>query len=197
MRFLASPVEIVGVNGRITGVRIEHNELVVDSNGGLRSKGIGKFEIIEAGLVMRSIGYRSVPIEGVPFDHATSTINNIAGQVVHPNTGEVVPGEYVVGWAKRGPTGLIGNNKPDSVATVESMLADLPTLQGISDDHRDLSQIEAFLRKRNIDYVTYQNWKILDQYEVACGARQGRPRVKVTTVPEMMAVIHQGRIAGK
>jgi ferredoxin--NADP+ reductase len=193
MRFLASPVEIVGVNGRMTAVRIEHNELVVDSNGGLRSKGTGKFEVIEAGMVLRSIGYRSVPIEGVPFDHATSTINNIAGRVVHPNTGEVVPGEYVVGWAKRGPTGLIGNNKPDSAATVEAMLADLPMLQGISDDQRDLLPIEAFLREQDIDYVTYQDWKILDQYEVARGARQGRPRVKVTTVPEMMAIIRQGR----
>src|SRR5436305_3922372 len=163
MRFLASPAEIVGMNGRMTAVRIECNELVVDSNGGLRSKGTGTFELIEAGLVLRSIGYRSVPIEGVPFDYATSTINNIAGQVVHPNTGEVIPGEYAVGWAKRGPTGLIGNNKPDSAATVESMLADLPILQGISDDHRDLSQIEAFLRERDIDYVTYEDWKILDQ----------------------------------
>jgi ferredoxin--NADP+ reductase len=197
MRFLASPVEIVGVNGRMRAVRIEHNELVVDSNGGLRSKGTGTFETIEAGLVLRSIGYRSVPIEGVPFDYATSTINNIAGQVVHPNTGEVVPREYVVGWAKRGPTGLIGNNKPDSAATVEAMLADLPTLQGISDDLRDLSRVVAFLRERGIDYVTYQDWKILDQYEVACGTGQGRPRVKVTTVPEMMAVIHRGRSAGQ
>ena len=115
---------------------------------------------------------------------------------MHPNTGEVVPGEYVVGWAKRGPTGLIGNNKPDSAATVETMLADLPLLHGISDDLRDLSRIVAFLRERGIDYVTYQDWKLLDQYEIACGVRQGRPRVKVTTVPEMMAVIHQGRLAG-
>jgi len=197
MRFLASPVEIVGVNGRITAVRIEHNELVVDSNGALRSKGTGTFELIEAGLVLRSIGYRSVPIEGVPFDHATSTINNIAGQVVHPNTGEVVPGEYVVGWAKRGPTGLIGNNKPDSAATVEAMLADLPILQGIRDDLRDLSQIVAYLHERDIDYVTYRDWKILDKYEIASGSGPGRPRVKVTNVPEMMAVIHQGRIAGQ
>jgi ferredoxin--NADP+ reductase len=195
MRFLASPAEIVGVNGRMTAVRIEHNELVVDSNGGLRSKGTGTFELIEAGLVLRSIGYRSVPIEGVPFDYATSTINNIAGQVVHPNTGEVVPGEYVVGWAKRGPTGLIGNNKPDSAATVEAMLADVPTLQGIRDDLRDLSQVVACLHERGIDYVTYHDWKMLDQYEVASGSRQGRPRVKVATVPEMMSVIHQGRSA--
>jgi ferredoxin--NADP+ reductase len=193
MHFLASPVEIVGVNKRMTGVRIERNELVMDSNGGLRSKGTGTFELIEAGLVLRSIGYRSVPIEGVPFDHATSTINNIAGQVVHPNTGEVILGEYVVGWAKRGPTGLIGNNKPDSAATVEAMLADLPMLHGIGDDHRDLSQVVAFLRERGIDYVTYQDWKILDQYEVASGVRQGRPRVKITTVPNMMAIIQQGR----
>jgi ferredoxin/flavodoxin---NADP+ reductase len=162
LRFLASPVEIVGVNGRMTAVKIEHNELVVDSNGGLRSKGTGKFEIIEASLVLRSIGYRSVPIESVPFDPATST-------------------------------GLIGNNKPDAAATVEAMLTDLPMLQGISDDHHDLSRIEAFLRERGIDYVTYQDWKILDQYEVARGARQGCPRVKVTTVPEMMAIIRQGR----
>jgi ferredoxin/flavodoxin---NADP+ reductase len=197
IRFLASPAEIVGVDGRMTGVKIEHNELVVDSNGGLRSKGTGSFEIIEASLILRSIGYRSVPIEGVPFDHATSTINNIAGQVVHPNTGEVVPGEYVVGWAKRGPTGLIGNNKPDSAATVGAMLADLPTLRGIQGDLRDPSRMVALLHERGIDYVTYQDWKILDRYEVATGSEQGRPRVKVTAVPEMMAVIHQGRSAGQ
>jgi ferredoxin/flavodoxin---NADP+ reductase len=187
----------VKISSPLTGVKIERNELVVDSNGGLRSKGTGALELIEAGLVLRSIGYRSVPIEGVPFNHATSTINNIAGQVVHPNTGEVMPGEYVVGWAKRGPTGLIGNNKPDSAATVEAMLVDLPHVQGIGDDLRDLSRIVAYLHERDIDYVTYQEWKMLDQYEVASGSGQGRSRVKVTTVPDMMAVIHQGRIAGQ
>jgi ferredoxin--NADP+ reductase len=120
-------------------------------------------------------------------------VNNIAGQVVHPNTGDVVPGEYVVGWAKRGPTGRIGNNKPDSASTVEAMVPDLPTMRGIRDEHRDLSRIEAFLRRRGIDYVTYQDWLILDHYEVTAGVRQGRPRIKRTTVPEMMDVIHQGR----
>jgi len=193
LRFLASPVEIIGTGGRVAAVKVEHNELVVDSNGGLRSKGTGRLEVIEAGLVLRSIGYRTVPIEGVPFDHATSTVNNIAGQVVHPNTGDMVPGEYVVGWAKRGPTGRIGNNKPDSASTVESMVSDIPTMRGIRDDHRDLSRIEAFLRPRGIDYATYQDWQILDNYEITSGVRQGRPRIKRTTVPEMMEVIHQGR----
>jgi ferredoxin--NADP+ reductase len=193
LRFLASPVEVIGVDGRVAALKLEQNELVVDPNGGLRSRGTGKFETIEAGLVLRSIGYRTVPIEGVPFDPATSTINNIAGQVVHPNTGEVLRGEYVVGWAKRGPTGLIGNNKPDSAATVEAMLTDLPLLKGIRDDHRAPSLIEGFFRDRDIDYVTYRDWQVLDEHEVACGRSQGRPRVKVTTMPEMMAIIRQRR----
>jgi ferredoxin--NADP+ reductase len=193
MRFLVSPVEIIGTDGRITSVKIEHNELVPDARGVAQAKGNGTFETIEAGMVLRSIGYRSVPVEGVPFNFKNHTINNVAGRVVQPETGEPVPGEYVVGWAKRGPSGLIGNNKPDSAATVESMLADLETLPGISDDRRDPSQIEAFLRERGVDYVTYKDWKILDQYEIACGAPHGRPRIKLTTVPEMLAVIRQGR----
>jgi ferredoxin/flavodoxin---NADP+ reductase len=193
MRFLVSPVEIIGADGRITAVKIEHNELVPDARGALQAKGNGTFETIEAGMVLRSIGYRSVPVEGVPFNFKTHTINNLAGRVVEPETGEVVAGEYVVGWAKRGPSGLIGNNKPDSAATVESMLADLETLPGISDDQRNPAQIEAFLRERGVDYVTYKDWKILDQYEIACGTPHGRPRVKLTTVPEMLAVIRQGR----
>jgi ferredoxin/flavodoxin---NADP+ reductase len=191
LRFLASPVEILGRRGRITAMKVERNELVVDAYGGLRSKGTGRVELIETGLVVRSIGYRTVPIEGVPFDPATSTVNNIAGQVVHPSTGEVVAGEYVVGWAKRGPTGKIGNNKPDSVSTVEAMVADLPTLKGIRDDHRDPSRIEAALRRDGIDYTTYRGWQVLDAYEVARGASQGRPRVKVTGVPEMLEIIHR------
>ena len=77
------------------------------------------------------------------------------------------------------------------------MLVDLPILQGIREDFRDLSRIVAYLHEKDIDYVTYQDWKILDKYEVARGSEQERPRVKVTNVPEMMAVIHQGRIAGQ
>ncbi len=143
--------------------------------------------------MLRSIGYRSVPIEGAPFDHTTSTLSNCAGRIVHPGTGETMPGEYVVGWAKRGPTGLIGNNKSNAAATVEAVLTDLATLPGISDAGRDLGQIEALLRRRNVDYVTYQDWKQLDRYEVARGAGQGYLRVKVTTTSEMMTIIHQAR----
>ena len=193
LRFLASPVELLGSDGRVAAVRIERNQLVVDPNGGLRSKGTGQFEVIEAGLVLRSIGYRTVPIQGVPFDPATSTVNNIAGQITHPNSGEVTAGEYVAGWAKRGPTGRIGNNKPDSASTVAAMVADLPTLKGIRDDLRDPARVEALLRRRGIDYASYADWRVLDAHEVALGAPQGRPRVKVCAVPEMMAIIRRGR----
>ena len=129
---------------------------------------------------------------GVPFDPATSTVSNIAGQVVHPSTGEAVAGEYVVGWAKRGPTGRIGNNKADAIATVEVMVADLPDLKGVRDDHRHPSRIEALLRRRGIDYTTYEGWRVLDGHELTRGASQGRPRVKVCGVPEMLEVIRRG-----
>lgn len=193
MRFLASPVEILSEQGRITGLKIERNELVTDNSGGQRAKGTGEYEVIPCGLVLRSIGYRSIPIANVPFDETTYTISNIAGRVTNPNSGDTTVGEYVVGWAKRGPTGLIGNNKPDSVATVNAMIEDLPTLPGIAEADRDLAQFPALLRERNVDVVTVQDWKTLDQHEVARGAEQGRPRVKVTTVPEMITVIHAGR----
>jgi ferredoxin--NADP+ reductase len=91
------------------------------------------------------------------------------------------------------PPGRIGNNKPDSASTVDPMVADIPTMRGIRDDHRALSRTEAFLRRRGIDYATYQDGRILDNYEVTAGVRQGRPRIKSTTVPEMMEVVHQGR----
>lgn len=191
LRFLTSPARIESTNGQITSVKVERNELIATPSGGIAASGTGEFEEIEAGLVLHAIGYRSIPIEGVPFDHTTSTIRNRAGRVVLSETGETSPGEFVVGWAKRGPTGLIGTNKSDAAATVEAMLADVPTLQGINDQYRDPKQIESLLHARNIDYVTYQDWKKLDRYEVALGAKRGSPRVKVTTVPQMMTIIHQ------
>ena len=189
MRFLVSPREIIGENGHVKEVKIEKNQLAMDGYGGLRAKGTGVFETIEAGMVLRSVGYRSVSLPGVPFDEGTYTITNIAGRVVNTSDGEPIAGEYVVGWAKRGPSGVIGTNKPDAVSTVTAMIEDLATLPGIRDENRGLDKIEALLRKCKPDYVTWEGWKRLDQFEVARGAEQGRPRVKVTTVPEMLEII--------
>lgn len=193
MRFLVSPVELQGREGQVEFVKIEKNRLVGDHYGSLRARGTGVYETFEAGMVLRSVGYRTIPLKGVPFDDATSTIMNVAGRVVHSSDGEPVDGEYVVGWAKRGPSGVIGTNKPDAVSTVVAMQEDLATLPGIPDENRDLSKIEALLKARGIEYVTYDDWRILDKYEVALGAKQGRPRVKVTSVPEMLEIIRKGR----
>jgi len=187
LRFLASPIEIIAENGKMTAIKIERNQLSVDANGSQRAKGTGEHEIIPTGLVLRSIGYRSMPIEGVPFNDETYTISNLVGRVSHPNTSEPVVGEYVVGWAKRGPSGLIGNNKPDSVATVAAMIEDIETLPGAPES--DPTAIENFLREHGVDFVSIADWQKLDQFEIARGAAQGRPRVKLTTVPEMLRVI--------
>ncbi|HMO57829.1 MAG TPA: FAD-dependent oxidoreductase [Roseiflexaceae bacterium] len=191
LRFLASPVELIGSAGRVTSVRIERNELVPDDRGGLRAQGTGEFELLEAGLVLRSVGYRSIPLAGVPFDEQRAIIPNVAGRVTQGPGGAVIPGEYVVGWAKRGPSGVIGTNKPDSIATVASMVADLSTLRGIADERRSPTAIEQLLKARRSVYFTYQDWKKLDAYELARGIEQGRPRVKVTNVADML------KIAGK
>ncbi|MCG8347514.1 MAG: FAD-dependent oxidoreductase [Chloroflexales bacterium] len=193
MRFLSSPAELIGENGRVSAVKIVRNRLVLDSNGGLRARSTDISETFEAGLVLRSVGYRGVPLKGVPFDENSYTISNVAGRVVHANSGDPIQGEYVVGWAKRGPSGIIGTNKPDAASTVAAMVEDLPSLPGIPDENRDQGAIEALLCQRKLDYVTYEDWKVLDKYELARGTEQGRPRVKVTTVPEMLHLIKQGK----
>jgi ferredoxin--NADP+ reductase len=192
MRFLASPVEILGADSRVVGVKVERNRLVSDGRGGLRAKGTGVFETFDCGMVLRSVGYRGVPLKGVPFDEASFTITNVAGRVVHSASGDPIDGEYVVGWAKRGPSGVIGTNKPDAVSTVAAMIEDLATLPGIPDANRDPAKIEALLHARKPDFITYADWKKLDAHELARGAEQGRPRVKVTRVDDMLAVIKGG-----
>ncbi len=190
MRFLVSPVEVIGdERGRVKAVKIERNRLVQAPDGSLRPKGTGQFETIETGMILRSVGYKGVPLPGVPFNEATGTIPNVAGRVTSQRDGSVVPGEYVVGWAKRGPSGVIGTNKPDAVATVAAMIEDLPRLPEAEGD----GDIEALLLERGVEYVTYADWKFLDAHETSRGAAQGRPRVKETRVEDMLEIIRRGR----
>jgi ferredoxin--NADP+ reductase len=189
MRFLVSPVEVIGEDGHVAAVKIERNRLAQAADGSLRPKGTGEHETLECGMILRSVGYKGVALPGVPFDEASGTIPNIGGRVIGAATGEPVPGEYVVGWAKRGPSGVIGTNKPDAGATVAMMLEDLASLPGAAAD----GGVEELLRERGVDFVSYADWKILDGHETQAGAAQGRPRVKLTSVPEMLEVIHTGR----
>lgn len=188
MRFLVSPVEVLGEGGRVAAVRIEKNALVQSSDGSMRPKGTGQFETLACGMILRSVGYKGVALPGVPFDDASGTIPNAGGRITIGRGGEVVPAQYVVGWAKRGPSGVIGTNKPDAAATVALMLEDVPSLPAAD---RDPELIPALLRERGIDYVSYMGWKALDAHETSQGAAQGRPRVKVTRVDEMLGIIKE------
>jgi ferredoxin/flavodoxin---NADP+ reductase len=119
LRFWLSPVEIQGTQ-RVEGLRLERTRL--DAEG--RLAGTGQFETVSAQLVLRSVGYQSVPLPGVPFDDRSFVVPNAEGRVLGPD-GEPLPGEYVAGWLKRGPTGVIGTNKSDATQTVRALLADL------------------------------------------------------------------------
>jgi ferredoxin--NADP+ reductase len=125
LRFLRSPVEILGEgeNGPVTGVRVAVNRLEKDADGRVRAVPTGEEEVIECGLVLRSIGYRGRPLAGIPFDERRGLIRNEDGRVCEDD-GAPCRGEYVVGWIKRGPTGVIGTNKKDAADTVARIVED-------------------------------------------------------------------------
>ncbi len=182
-RFLVSPVEIYGENGKVTGVRTEKNVLHPNAEGYLNAEGTGHFETIPAGLVLRAVGYRSVPLPDVPYDTRKGIISNEQGRVKNQETGALLVGEYVVGWAKRGPTGVIGTNKPDAAETVQHMGEDLPHISPAPEP--DPASINALLEARNVEFVSIDQWRRLDQLEVAEGEMRGKPRVKFTNVEEI------------
>ena len=194
LRFLTSPNEIVGVDGRVTALRIEHNAIEVAADGEVKARGTGRLETIDVGLVFRSIGYRGVPLSGIPFDDRAGTIPNQAGRVTETAGGALVPGLYVTGWIKRGPTGLIGTNKPDAQETVSQMLADAPGL-----DRRTTTEpndIVKLLTARNVRVVTFLDWRTLDQLELAAGKKLGKVREKFCSCDEMLSALLAAEAAG-
>ena len=196
-RFLVSPVEVVGSGGKVCAVQVERNRLVERADGYRSAEGTGMMETLPCGMLIRSVGYRGAPVPGVPFDERTGTVPNEGGRVlVRAGGGEVVPGEYVVGWAKRGPSGVIGTNKADAAATVARMREDrdagvvagsLPKgadpLEARFGHETDLA---ALLERRGVHWVDNAGWERLDACETALGKAQGRPRVKFCTVPDML-----------
>jgi len=186
LRFLVSPVELLGVGGRVAGLRLERNRLV-EGPSGLAARGTGEFEALPVGLVVRAVGYRSVPLPGVPFDERAGIIPNAAGRVLDPASGEPLPGLYVAGWVKRGPTGLIGSNKPDGAETAAAMLADLASLPAAAEP--DPAAVDATLAARGCRVVDFPAWQRLDRLEVERGRAAGRARVKFGPVAEMLAAL--------
>jgi ferredoxin--NADP+ reductase len=192
LRFLTSPVEILGdEDGRVSAVRVERNELVQAQDGSMRPRGTGRFETINCSMVLRSVGYRCAPLPGVPFDEGRSVLANEGGRVTDGPRGPVVPGEYVVGWAKRGPSGVIGTNKADAVDTVRRMIEDLEALDAGGARAASPDEVELLVAERVPDAVRWADWERLDAAERARGEPLDRPRVKCCTVEEMLALIRE------
>ena len=175
-----NPVEILGEDGNVVGLRTERMEL--DGTGHVQ--GTGKFTEWPVQAVYRAVGYRSEAITAVPFDHGTAVIPNDGGHVVDP-AGEVVPGVYVTGWIKRGPVGLIGNTKSDAKETTDMLIAD--ALAGRLTPRTATGDITEYLEAQGIPYTTWDGWHKLDAYERSLGSAEGRERKKVVEWDEMVA----------
>lgn len=186
---MTSPIEIKG-EGRVERIVLGRNELVTDANGRVSANDTGEREELPVQLVVRSVGYRGVPTPGLPFDAKTATIPNSGGRVDGSRN------EYVVGWIKRGPTGVIGTNKKDSQDTVDTLLADLASaarpdgggLADFPDDHAD--QLAEWLASRQPKLVTSAHWELIDAHERAAGEPHGRPRVKLPSLAKLLRVSH-------
>jgi ferredoxin--NADP+ reductase len=185
-RFFVSPVEILGKD-RVEGLRLEVNKLVRDDKGNVKAVGTGKFEELKVQMVFRSIGYKGMAMPGMPFDERGGIIPNAGGRVLAKAGGDVLPRVYAAGWIKRGPSGVVGTNKPDAIATVNLMLEDAAQLGPLSAQGGDA--VAELLRSRGVRAVTYADWKRLDQLEVANGKPKGKPREKFTSVEEMLAAL--------
>jgi ferredoxin--NADP+ reductase len=192
LRFLRSPVALHG-DGKVESVELVENRLEHGSDGRLRAQSTGAHETVEAGLVFRSIGYRGVPIDGLPFDEWHGVIPNEEGRVVDPSRQKAIPGEYVAGWIKRGPSGVIGTNKRDAQETVEHLLEDFAEGRLPEPPEPEAERVEAVIAERNPDHVTYTGWQAIDAAERAAGESLGRPRVKLTRIADMHEAARSSR----
>jgi ferredoxin--NADP+ reductase len=185
LKFLRSPIEILGDGDKVTGLRVAINKIEADENGNLRAVDTGETEDIECGLVMRSIGYRGEPIDDIPFEPKRGLILNEGGRVTNEDGSQSL-GEYAVGWIKRGPSGVIGTNKKDATDTVAKIKEDReagklgsPT---IDDDPGD------WLNERVPNHTTWAGWSKIDAHEQGLGEPFGRPRVKLIDLEEMTTI---------
>jgi ferredoxin--NADP+ reductase len=185
LQYLRSPVEILGDGEKVTGIRVEVNEIVDDGNGNPKAVGTGVTEDIECGLVFRSIGYRGEPVDTVPFEPKRGLIRNEGGRVTDDD-GNPLPGEYVSGWVKRGPSGVIGTNKKDSADTVERIVEDRDAGKLLSKP--SLGDNAEWLKTKVPDLVEWPGWTKINEHEVALGEPQGRPRVKLVDIEEMKRI---------
>ena len=195
LRFLVSPVAVLdNGTGAVVGIRLVRNRLVASATGAVQAQATDRFEELPVGLVFRSVGYRGVPLPGVPFDDKWGVVLNEKGRVLDPDTKQPLPGEYTAGWIKRGPTGVIGTNKPDAAETVSAMLEDAAAGRALEPPEPDTAAPERLVRQRQPLYLSYADWLRLNELELATGQAAGRPRIKFTRVDEMLTALgNRGR----
>ncbi|HEX8073956.1 MAG TPA: FAD-dependent oxidoreductase [Thermoleophilaceae bacterium] len=192
LRFLRSPVGIRGT-GRVEAVEVRGNQLVRDEAGNLRPRPHGEeIETIDCGLVLRSVGYRAVPLPGVPFDEHSFIVPNERGRVLGPDR-RPLPGVYAVGWIKRGATGILGTNKRDAEETVACLADDLASGALPPPPKPDPHRIVALLGERKPDLVTVEGWRAIDAHELQRGRQEERPRVKLASRDELLAAAGAAR----
>lgn len=182
-RFCTSPIELRGED-RVESIVLGRNELVHDDNGRVVAKDTGEREELPVQLVVRAVGYRGVPTPGLPFDERSGTIPHTDGRIDGSRN------EYVVGWIKRGPSGVIGSNKKDSQDTVDTLLADLAA-GGVDERTAELGdELAQWLLDHQPKLVTGEHWRLIDAHERAAGEPTGRPRVKLASVAELLRIAH-------
>ncbi|MDE2223605.1 MAG: FAD-dependent oxidoreductase [Candidatus Omnitrophica bacterium] len=191
MHFLRSPVEMMGKE-RVQKVRFEINSLTGDPNK-QKVRGTGKFEEIDCGIFFRSVGYAGTRIQGLPFSNEAGIVPNQSGRVIDPE--QIFTGWYVAGWIKRGAVGIIGSNKPDAEETVRSLTEDISRLNAC-----EIPSSEALLkllRERNVQVVTFDDWKKIDAEEILRGSALGKPREKFSRITGMLSAIFNKKHAEK
>jgi ferredoxin--NADP+ reductase len=185
LEFLWSPVEIIG-DTHVEAIRMVRNRIEQGADGSLRAVSTGEEKILECGMVVRSIGYRGIPLEGISFDERRGLIRNEGGRVLEED-GAVRTGSYAVGWIKRGPSGVIGTNKKDAADTVARIREDAQA-GVLAADKPDAETVDAFVRERVPNVITWEGWRLIDEHETAAGEPQGRPRVKLVRLEHMADV---------
>ncbi len=183
LRFLRSPVALEG-DGKVERIVLMKNRLVAGSGGDVKAEATGETETIPVGLVFRSVGYLGTGLPELPLDAKRGVIPNTGGRMIRD--GAPSPGEYVVGWIKRGPSGVIGTNKPDAVESADLLLADhaagsLAAPRG--------EPVDQLLAERCVRVVSWADWQRLDALEKSRGATIGRPRLKFSRVEDMLAAL--------
>lgn len=180
LRYFASPAEITA-----QGIRVARTRLERGPDGGIRAVPTGAEETLETGLIIRSVGYRGTPIQGLPFDTVRSVVHHEDGRVLDPATGIPIRGVYVTGWIKRGPTGGIGTNRKCARDTVRHLLDDHADgkLQSRSLDH-DI--VDTLIRERQPNVVDLTGWRRIHDLETEQGRSAGKPRRKLTSRADLL-----------